>query len=85
MQVYETQSGGQVSTLKGHFASISCCVSNPNTQEVYSGSSDRQILVWDPPGAGSYGEYPCQRQNETRDGGNAVANLDVDTWSDDES
>lgn len=34
-------------TLKGHFEPVTCCVYNSALNEVYTGSRDRNILVWD--------------------------------------
>lgn len=33
--------------LKGHFEPLTCCVYNSASNEVYTGSRDRNILIWD--------------------------------------
>lgn len=80
LKVYETHTGSHQSTLKGHYESINCTASNPISSEVYTGSNDRQILVWEPP--------PLSHYSDTQDEGNEVGGRvegridDGDAWSD---
>lgn len=46
--VYNIYNGSLYKTLKGHFDVINCCLYNPNLNEMYSGSKDKNILVWLP-------------------------------------
>lgn len=59
-----------MSVLQGHYERVNCCVFHPNYEEMYSGSKDRQILVWTP----LFDEVQEQRVEE-----------ETDNWSDDES
>ncbi|GBG70045.1 hypothetical protein CBR_g4873 [Chara braunii] len=49
IQVFEMLTGKQHTVLHGHFDKVSCCTFHPAEQELYTGSADRQILVWGPP------------------------------------
>nr|XP_035956975.1 DNA excision repair protein ERCC-8 isoform X7 [Halichoerus grypus] len=46
--LYTIYSGEQITTLKGHYKSVDCCVFRSNFQELYSGSRDCNILAWVP-------------------------------------
>ncbi|PRW58966.1 DNA excision repair ERCC-8-like isoform B [Chlorella sorokiniana] len=49
VQMFDVQSGRLVRTLGGgHFDTINCCKWNPAAEELYSGSSDSNIVVWSP-------------------------------------
>ena len=39
--------GNVVSTLTGHFMDVSCCHYNPLKCELYTGSADGHMLIWD--------------------------------------
>lgn len=45
--MFGVQDGVCKKQLKGHFEPITCCVYNPALNEVYTGSRDRNILIWD--------------------------------------
>jgi DNA excision repair protein ERCC-8 len=60
-----------MSVLQGHYDRVNCCVFHPNYQEMYSGSKDRQILVWTP----IFDEYHDEQQVPE----------ESDNWSDDET
>lgn len=49
IQAYDVWTGHLHSKLSGHYDTVNCCAFHVNDQELYSGSSDRQILVWAPP------------------------------------
>ncbi|KAL2652749.1 hypothetical protein R1flu_020877 [Riccia fluitans] len=49
IQVYNLWTGVLLKTLRGHFDNVNCCEFHPYEQEMYSGSNDRKILVWNPP------------------------------------
>ena len=38
----------RVATLSGHFNDVNCCLFNNTCQELLSGGSDRNILLWHP-------------------------------------
>lgn len=46
VMVYDILSGDEKHKLKAHFDSIKCCLYNPVLREIYSGSKDKTILVW---------------------------------------
>ena len=60
-------------------------MSNPRTQEVYSGSNDRQILVWEPPRIGDSPEDDdVAGASAGPSHGSNTAATDTDAWSDDD-
>ncbi|KAM3847215.1 DNA excision repair protein ERCC-8 isoform 2-T2 [Vipera latastei] len=46
--VYTIYSGDLITTLRGHYSSVDCCVFQPNFQELYSSGRDGNILAWMP-------------------------------------
>lgn len=44
--MYNIFDGTLKQTYKGHFESINCCSYNPILNEIYTGSKDRNILLW---------------------------------------
>ncbi|XP_063151689.1 DNA excision repair protein ERCC-8 isoform X1 [Candoia aspera] len=46
--VYTIYSGDLITTLRGHYGSVDCCVFQPNFQELYSSGRDGNILAWVP-------------------------------------
>ncbi|XP_070791969.1 DNA excision repair protein ERCC-8 [Pituophis catenifer annectens] len=46
--VYTIYSGDLITTLRGHYSSVDCCVFQPNFQELYSSGRDGNILAWVP-------------------------------------
>lgn len=46
--MYDIMEGSLKKTFKGHFESVNCCKYNPILCEFYTGSKDRNILVWAP-------------------------------------
>ena len=45
--VFDAGSGERLQTLNGHYSNVNCCLFNPHEQELISGGSDRNILVWE--------------------------------------
>ena len=45
--VFNIEDGERLKTLNGHFSNVNCCIYNPYQQELISGGSDRNILVWE--------------------------------------
>ncbi|XP_024539928.1 DNA excision repair protein ERCC-8 [Selaginella moellendorffii] len=74
IQVYDMLSGRLLSTLKGHYELVKCCAYHSQSQELYSGSNDRRILVWSPE----------QSVSEDEALGTIAAQVqaDEDNWSD---
>ncbi|KAI3438903.1 hypothetical protein D9Q98_001318 [Chlorella vulgaris] len=71
VQVYDVGSGKLLRTLSGgHYGTINCCSWNATAQELYSGSSDCNIVVWAP---------ARERVNSERDGWQKDS--DGDDWS----
>ncbi|KAK1276566.1 Guanine nucleotide-binding protein subunit beta [Acorus gramineus] len=48
VKVFDIWTGMTSRTLRGHFEAVNCCYYNRQDQELYTGSNDRQILVWSP-------------------------------------
>ncbi|KAG5841314.1 DNA excision repair protein ERCC-8 [Anguilla anguilla] len=46
--VYALHTGERVTTLRGHYNNVNCCVFHPDYQELYSGGKDCNILAWVP-------------------------------------
>ncbi|EGG16870.1 WD40 repeat-containing protein [Cavenderia fasciculata] len=47
INLYDAKEGTLVRNLKGHFERVTCCVFHPNQELLFSGSNDKQIMVWD--------------------------------------
>ena len=45
--VFDNENGDRLDTLNGHYSNVNCCVFNPHEQELISGGSDRNILIWE--------------------------------------
>ena len=45
--VFDVENGERLQTLNGHFYGVNCCIFNPYAQELISGGSDRNILIWE--------------------------------------
>ncbi|XP_068661233.1 WD repeat-containing protein ATCSA-1-like [Aristolochia californica] len=75
VKAFDLWSGRTSMTFRGHYESVNCCWFSPQDQELYTGSNDRQILVWSP--SVSY--------SEEVDDGNRTGRVllsDQDHWSD---
>lgn len=46
LMVYDILNGEEKRQLKAHFDSINCCIYNSVLREIYSGSKDKNILIW---------------------------------------
>jgi WD40 repeat protein len=46
LSVYDVNNGVQKHALRGHYDSINCCKYNPSLNEIYTGSKDKNILIW---------------------------------------
>ncbi|CAL9185585.1 unnamed protein product [Musa hybrid cultivar] len=68
-------SGLTLQTFRGHYELVNCCYFNLQGQELYTGSNDRQILVWSPPSA-----IINDLEEDNRKEGKFSA--DKDNWSD---
>ena len=63
---FDVLSGVQSGSLSGHYDIVNCCTFHPFREELYSGSNDRQVLIWTP------------KLSEA----SAAARDDDDAWSD---
>lgn len=77
LQTYDVWSGRMHSKLVGHYGNVNCCAFLAEDQELYTGSSDRQILVWSPPKS-----VTVEDQEEVPKAGVAAVCEDEDAWSD---
>ncbi|KAJ3604252.1 hypothetical protein NHX12_028993 [Muraenolepis orangiensis] len=78
---YALHSGELLSTLRGHYNNVDCCVYHPDYQELYTGGKDCNILAWIPAI-----RAPDVEEEEKKDGvGPAAVNPAVeDAWSSEE-
>ncbi|KAK9109740.1 hypothetical protein Sjap_017800 [Stephania japonica] len=75
VKAFNVWSGETFQTFQGHYEVVNCCWFNPQDQELYTGSNDRQILVWSPSKSGlpEADEWNTKAQ---------TSKLDQDSWSD---
>ena len=85
LEILELHSGMQVSTLRGHYCQVNCCVYHRDRHEVYSGGNDRNILIWLPETATDYEEY-LRSENQSSNRKKFVSRIAAmtDSWSSDE-
>lgn len=48
IEVFDLFKGIHLNTLNGHYNFVNCCISHPDSQYLFSGGTDRNILVWVP-------------------------------------
>ncbi|WOK96561.1 hypothetical protein Cni_G05268 [Canna indica] len=75
VKVYDVWYGLTCQIFHGHYELVNCCYFNMQDQELYTGSNDRQILVWSPPNS-----TITDMDEENRKRLNLTA--DEDNWSD---
>nr|CAB3478903.1 unnamed protein product [Digitaria exilis] len=75
IKAYNIWSGTTYRTFRGHYELVNCCYYREQDQELYTGSNDRQILVWSP----STPAFTEMEDDEKRHGLSAA---DDDNWSD---
>ncbi|XP_078433779.1 WD repeat-containing protein ATCSA-1-like [Wolffia australiana] len=76
VKAFDMWSGTTSRTFRGHLESVNCCFFNAQHQELYSGSNDRQIVVWAPTNrTDSAEDQEAARGLEEHD-------ADQDHWSD---
>lgn len=46
LMMFDIMSGDLKNTLKAHFDSINCSIYNSALKEIYTGSKDKNILIW---------------------------------------
>lgn len=83
--VYELTTGIKRAALLGHYNTVTCCAYNENLHTLYSGSNDRNILVWAPEAAETIREDPVNKDVEF--GSRSLMprrTLTEDAWSSDE-
>ncbi|ERN13123.1 hypothetical protein AMTRI_Chr11g150540 [Amborella trichopoda] len=73
-RAYDIWSGRTILTFRGHYECVNCCWFNSQDQELYTGSNDRQILVWSP-------DSMVEEEVENNEKG-PKRSLDEDCWSD---
>jgi len=75
IKAYNLWSGTTFRAFRGHYELVNCCYYSEQDQELYTGSNDRQILVWSP----STPAFTEMEDDEKRHGLSAA---DEDNWSD---
>ena len=95
IEAYDINTGKSQYTLHGHFRQVTCCYYHADFQELYSGSGDRNILVWEAK-TGTSSNYVCKSnvKNVTREPESELTVTDIehvtaisataDSWSSDE-
>lgn len=73
IKAYNLWSGKTFQTFRGHYELVNCCYYSEQDQELYTGSNDRQILVWSP-------STPAFTKMEDDD--KILSAADEDNWSD---
>ncbi|XP_077230665.1 WD repeat-containing protein ATCSA-1-like [Tasmannia lanceolata] len=74
VKAFDIWSGRTSMKFHGHYECINCCWFSSQDQELYTGSNDRQILVWSPSNSDL---------TEADEGsGKGQMSLDRDSWSD---
>ncbi|OQV17105.1 DNA excision repair protein ERCC-8 [Hypsibius exemplaris] len=91
--VYEMMTGVKIATLTAHFGHVLACAYHPSLQYLFSGATDRNILLWAP--ADEFKDFEEEmeegRRKQLERSAKRIANgavqmqqLQMDTWSDDE-
>ncbi|KAM0826479.1 hypothetical protein ACQ4PT_068850 [Festuca glaucescens] len=75
IKAYNMWSGTTFQTFRGHYDHVNCCYYNSQDQELYTGSNDRQILLWSP-------ATPALTEMEDDDKRQEGFAADEDNWSD---
>ena len=88
---FDVEDGERLSVLRGHYGRVNCLAMSQATHCLYSGASDRAILVWtsdadDPIESPAHGDSDEERPAGSRLGRFArrVGGGMADSWSDDE-
>ncbi|XP_033737189.1 DNA excision repair protein ERCC-8-like [Pecten maximus] len=83
--------GSQIDILRGHYMRVNCCIIHPHYQELYSGGSDRNILVWTPDTETAYEDHIKEKHDAEKEQVARIAGVvarsisaTADTWSSDE-
>ncbi|KAK7489058.1 hypothetical protein BaRGS_00019719 [Batillaria attramentaria] len=87
IEVVDLYGGNRITTLRGHYNSVNCCIHDCQTQYLYSGGSDRNILVWAPSSeTEDYEEHLRDQSKESRGEKSFTQRTaaTADTWSSDE-
>lgn len=90
IEMLDLYKGSRIDYLRGHYMRVNCCIFHPYYQELYSGGSDRNILVWTPDTDSAYEDHIRDQQAEKAQVAriaDAVArtiSATADTWSSDE-
>lgn len=75
VKAYDVGSGMTFRTFRAHYELVNCCCFNMQDQELYTGSNDRQILVWSPPSP-----VIAEMEEDVKKGW--ISGADQDNWSD---
>ncbi|XP_043688041.1 WD repeat-containing protein ATCSA-1-like isoform X1 [Telopea speciosissima] len=75
VKAFDVWSGQTSLTFRGHYEYVNCCSFNSQEQELYTGSNDRQILVWSPRNL-----LVSEVDESSRKG--QILTSDQDNWSD---
>lgn len=87
IEMFDLFKGSNLSKLRGHFNVVNCCVSQPDSQYLFSGGADRNILVWTPGSETEDFEDYLRLINKYSGAGKIGKSKELataDTWSSDE-
>lgn len=78
LNIYNVFKGNIINELKGHFDFINCCLYHPLLNYLYTGSKDKNVLIWSK-------NYPLEKNEDvaTSSDNNSLKRKH-DSWSDDE-
>lgn len=87
IEVFDLFKGVHLTTLSGHYNFVNCCISHPDSQYLFSGGADRNILVWVPgTETEDYDEHlrTVSKAGRTERTGVTHSAATADTWSSDD-
>ena len=87
--VVNLETGEHISTLRGHYNLVNCCVFHSDTQDLFSGGNDHCILTWTPhtEAVHAYSRHLSERSKPQQKPSNftkRTAASNLDNWSSDE-
>lgn len=74
ISVYDIMSGEEIQHYNGHYGRVNCTEYNPVRPQLFSGSADCTVLVWEPPS-------PGEEEGEEEE---VKVNPYTDNWSDED-
>ena len=87
ISMFDMYSGVKLDSLRGHYKQVNCCLFVSETQQMFSGANDHNILVWAPQTTQTttYDEHLQGDQSDTKQTNFTQRVGTMDNWSDDDS